>query len=242
MFRRLDGNFFKDYVFRKKAGVTYIFKNHYYQSYSWQVVLADGSVATCTQNKTVIENNGTSETRNNGDLFWALRGGGGGTFGVVVRYVLKLHPAPTYIVKAWIKVPLYQNDSDFQLATLILEKYAKWMDSAPFHWGSSMLIKSTLVIAALTKNGPLDGNEETELQPFYDLKSLYPSSTMVQFDFVNHTSIGSSIVPEPSHSRDYGAGALISAEKNNASLWNFLVNEMVENDNGYCFLSRLGGE
>ena len=26
------------------------------------------------------------------DLFWALRGGGGGTYGVVIRAMLQLHP------------------------------------------------------------------------------------------------------------------------------------------------------
>ena len=69
--------------------------------YYKQVVLADGRLATCTENKTVIENPvGTSEIHNNGHLFWALRGGGGGTFGVVVHYVLKLHPAAPSIGEA----------------------------------------------------------------------------------------------------------------------------------------------
>jgi FAD/FMN-containing dehydrogenase len=32
----------------------------------------------------------------NADLFWALRGGGGGTFGVVTRVTLMTHPLPSY--------------------------------------------------------------------------------------------------------------------------------------------------
>ncbi|RMY67614.1 hypothetical protein D0863_07683 [Hortaea werneckii] len=32
--------------------------------------------------------------RNNTDLFWAVRGGGGGQFGVVTEYVIETHPAP----------------------------------------------------------------------------------------------------------------------------------------------------
>ncbi|KAF9869884.1 hypothetical protein CkaCkLH20_12683 [Colletotrichum karsti] len=34
----------------------------------------------------------TANEKNNADLFWALRGGGGGTFGVVTSYVVKAHP------------------------------------------------------------------------------------------------------------------------------------------------------
>ena len=143
----------------------------------YQVVLADGRVATCTQNKTVMENNGTSETRNNGDLFWALRGGGGGTFGVVVHYVLKLHQSPTSIVTALITVPMYQNDSDIPLAKIFLEKYAEWSSSAPLYWGGAISIGSNMVLAYLTKNRPFDGNEEkSELQQFYDLKNIYYGS------------------------------------------------------------------
>ena len=48
------------------------------------VVIADGSLLTANK-------------CNNEDLFWALRGGGGGTFGIVTRMVHKAHdPAPTY--------------------------------------------------------------------------------------------------------------------------------------------------
>jgi len=34
----------------------------------------------------------------NNDLFWAVRGGGGGQFGVVTEYVLKTHPVPENMV------------------------------------------------------------------------------------------------------------------------------------------------
>jgi FAD/FMN-containing dehydrogenase len=44
------------------------------------VVLADGSVAVANAHQ-------------HEDLFWALRGGGGGNFGIVTRYVFRTHPA-----------------------------------------------------------------------------------------------------------------------------------------------------
>ena len=66
-------------------------------------------MATCTEHKTIIETDGEPEIHN-GDLFWALRGGGGGTFGIVVNYVLKLLSGPTSIVYA--RFMVYYNNTD----------------------------------------------------------------------------------------------------------------------------------
>ncbi|KAL3429837.1 FAD binding domain protein [Aspergillus tetrazonus] len=49
------------------------------QVLEWEVVTADGKILTVSPS-------------NNADLFWALSGGGGGTFGVVLSVVVRLHP------------------------------------------------------------------------------------------------------------------------------------------------------
>src|SRR5271165_1957024 len=49
-----------------------------------EIVTADGSVR--------VANSCT-----NPDLFWALKGGGGGSFGVVTRLTLKTHPLPSFL-------------------------------------------------------------------------------------------------------------------------------------------------
>lgn len=46
---------------------------------SWEVITADGEHLTANKDE-------------NADLFWALRGGGGGTFGVVISMTVKAHP------------------------------------------------------------------------------------------------------------------------------------------------------
>jgi FAD/FMN-containing dehydrogenase len=38
----------------------------------------------------------TADEKNNVDLFWALRGGGGGTFGVVTSVTFKVYPKMTF--------------------------------------------------------------------------------------------------------------------------------------------------
>lgn len=53
------------------------------QVLEWELVTARGDVLTATP-------------RNNSDLYWALSGGGGGTYGVVLSMIVKLHQdAPT---------------------------------------------------------------------------------------------------------------------------------------------------
>ena len=49
------------------------------QALEWEVVTADGKLVTASPTK-------------NSDLYWALSGGGGGTYGVVVSLTVKAHP------------------------------------------------------------------------------------------------------------------------------------------------------
>jgi hypothetical protein len=52
----------------------------------------------------LVSANGTSmpaDGCSNSDLFWALRGGGGGTFGVVTHVHYKVHPVTPIIIMEW---------------------------------------------------------------------------------------------------------------------------------------------
>jgi FAD binding domain len=53
-----------------------------------EVVTADGKFVKANANE-------------NKDLFWALRGGGGGTYGIVVAGTVKIHPTPKMLVTRW---------------------------------------------------------------------------------------------------------------------------------------------
>ena len=58
-----------------------------------EIVVADGSIVI-------------ADEKHNPDLFWAIRGGGG-NFGVVIRFRLRLHPIPEMIYAGQrIHVPL----------------------------------------------------------------------------------------------------------------------------------------
>ena len=58
------------------------------QVLEYQVVTADGELTI-------------ANTVTNTDLFWALRGGGGGTFGIVVQATVKTYPSPAISVSSF---------------------------------------------------------------------------------------------------------------------------------------------
>jgi FAD/FMN-containing dehydrogenase len=71
------------------------------------------------------------------DLFWALRGGGGGTFGVVSRLTLRTYPAPQTL--GWVAGTIIaSSDADFRrlLGRLALVLPALCDD----HWGEHLLL------------------------------------------------------------------------------------------------------
>ena len=199
-------------------------------------------MATCTPNQTVIEDNGSSETISDGKLFWALRGGGGGTFGVVVHYVLKLHLAQSAYVSGSLMGSLYLNESDRPILKESLEMFEEWTRSAPTYWGGVLIVYSRSLFVFISKLGPWDNNTESELRPLFDFKSLYHQQ--VSINIANLTSSADIVVSDGSTSlRSYTTGALIH---NTTGLWDFLIQALMDHHAGnvsvYYSVSRLGGK
>ncbi len=75
----------------------------------------------------------------NQDLFWALRGGGGGTFGIVTRVTLQTHALPTYFgdVEGTI---VAKNDAAFkELLERFLLFYRDRLSNE--HWGEQVRVR-----------------------------------------------------------------------------------------------------
>ena len=78
-----------------------------------EMVTADGKLVISNDHMTqTVDNNGNAQTSSNSDLFWALRGGGGGTFGIVTKFTFRLHFAPKGYVVMDCLAPMYNGSTE----------------------------------------------------------------------------------------------------------------------------------
>ena len=95
---------------------------------SAQVVLADGTLLTC-------------DATHHSDLYWALRGGGGGNFGVVTSFTFR-----TYQVAA---LSLFTLNWPWSNAIDVVDAWQKWAPPAPDElWSNCLLFSSNDTSAA----------------------------------------------------------------------------------------------
>ncbi|MEV7467867.1 FAD-binding oxidoreductase [Streptomyces kronopolitis] len=84
-----------------------------------ELVLADGRFVRCSADEEP-------------DLFWALRGGGGGNFGIVTEFEVRTVDAPTLI--------RYETLWEFDAAARILAAWQEWCVAGPDELGSSLVL------------------------------------------------------------------------------------------------------
>lgn len=102
------------------------------------VVIANGSVLTVSEFQ-------------NSDLFWALRGGGGGTFGVVTSMTVLAHPEPK--ISGWISGPITaKSDRAFEeLIRAYLEFCANTLSTPS--WGEGVILNPDYGMATTMNTG-----------------------------------------------------------------------------------------
>src|SRR5579883_712595 len=130
------------------VGVAGLIQSGGFGSFSKHYGLAAGSLLEAE----VVTADGQVRVANpciNPDLFWALKGGGGGSFGVVTRLTLKLHDLPEHFAVAsfTIKAP---SDSAYRE---LVHRFVGFYADALFndHWGEQARFtpENTLIISML---------------------------------------------------------------------------------------------
>lgn len=136
-----------------------------------EVVTADGSllVANACQNQ---------------DLFWALRGGGGGTFGIVTKVTLRTHPLPNYFGAVFGRIAA-KDDAAFKE---LLERFLAFAGESlnNEHWGETVRVRrDDSLELSLVFEGMSAKEAEQVWQPLRDWVEKKPESFTMKFGAVD---------------------------------------------------------
>jgi FAD/FMN-containing dehydrogenase len=128
-----------------------------------QIVTADGRIRTVNEHS-------------DRDLFWALRGGGGGNFGVVTSFKFRVHPVPTTVAAFFVSWP-------WSRAADALSAWQGWAPHARSELTSIFHLSAGGGVTSVTVSGQFFG-------PASDLGSLLAPLTAVGGASVSATDHG----------------------------------------------------
>ncbi|MDP9651969.1 FAD-dependent oxidoreductase [Paraburkholderia caledonica] len=136
-----------------------------------EIVTADGVVRTV---------NASREP----DLFWALKGGGGGSFGVVTRLTLQTHDLPEHFGWAQFAVKASSHEAYRRLAERLVDHYAENLFND--HWGEQLVFHEDGVHVSMVCQGLDDERAKSVWAPFIDWIRGSPAD----FTFTDAPQIG----------------------------------------------------
>jgi FAD/FMN-containing dehydrogenase len=125
-----------------------------------EVVTADGIVR--------IANACTSE-----DLFWGIKGGGGGSFGVVTRLTLHTHTLPEFFGAVFTTIKATSDSAFRRLIGKVISFYSEALFNP--HWGEQIAFRPGNVLAiTMVFQGLNQEQAETIWRPFFEWLARSP--------------------------------------------------------------------
>nr|WP_018438784.1 FAD-binding oxidoreductase [Trinickia symbiotica] len=118
------------------------------------------------------------------DLFWALKGGGGGSFGVVTKITLQTHDLPAHFGWAAFKVKASSRDAYRRLVKRLVDHYAENLFNP--QWGEQLVFHDDEVHVSMVCQGLNDRQAKSTWAPFIDWVRASPSD----FTFNTEPHIG----------------------------------------------------
>jgi hypothetical protein len=125
-----------------------------------EVVTADGKI--CVAN-----------ARTNPDLFWALKGGGGGSFGVVSKLTLRVRDLPEFFGGAFLTVKAASDDAYRRLVREFISFYHEHLFND--HWGEQAHVNPDNSLSINMVSRGLDEEKSKQMwKPFLDWVARSP--------------------------------------------------------------------
>ncbi|KAK3087735.1 hypothetical protein FSP39_009946 [Pinctada imbricata] len=107
-----------------------------------EMVTYNGTTVVANAQLTKTIDDGVIERTKNTDLFWALRGGGGGTYGIVTKYTFRLHRTVPTITSFACMYPIYRYNGEL-IGNKVMRKYVNLLSNMPAEWGGYLLLGGT---------------------------------------------------------------------------------------------------
>ena len=126
----------------------------------------------------------TVNARRDPDLFWALKGGGGGSFGVVTKLTLKTYDLPERFGYASAKIKATSPDAYRRLVARFVEHYAQALFNP--HWGEAFNLDHDQVEVSMVCQGLDTDAARAAWAPFFDWVRAAPGD----FVFVEDADVG----------------------------------------------------
>ena len=119
-----------------------------------EIVTADGAVRIA---------NGCT----NPDLFWAIKGGGGGSLGVVTRLTLRTHSLPEFFGGVFATIKATSESAYRRLTGKVIEFYSEALLNP--HWGEQITFRpGNVLVIAMVFQGLSQQQAETIWGPFFE--------------------------------------------------------------------------
>jgi FAD binding domain len=141
-----------------------------------------GTAASSLLEAEVVTADGTVRIANactNPDLFWALKGGGGGTFGVATRLTLKTHELADRAGAAIFTVKAMSGEAFRALIRKFIAFYGERLLNP--HWGESIYFRRNETLSVMMVSRGLDkAATQAVWQPFFDWVAVSPRDYRLQ--------------------------------------------------------------
>jgi FAD/FMN-containing dehydrogenase len=137
-----------------------------------EVITADGAVRIVN-------------TCKDADLFWALKGGGGGTFGAVTRVTLRTYDLPPFFGSATARICTHSDEAFNRLIAQFVDFYAQSLFNP--HWGESVSIRPDRCLEiAMVCQGLTHDEANAVWGPFFDWVAASPAD----YSFAEKPNVG----------------------------------------------------